>query len=336
MLKNSFTFFVFAFLTILCVRPVSAGGQLFDLTADTNGWKSDIGYGRNVRVFINPSFPCKGTELTFKFIDPKDGDYIATGDGNTGTYVLKDDGINGCSTYAKMASKNSETRQITVTGKNGDRVWEAPNAPVILVDFDGQYHAGNAYNGYNYRSSTENPYGSSINAVPTTLPVPSGSITVSVLSQERVAPYSRKVVIKWSSLDGNSIFYDIYATPSDEKNWEQLLSDQGGPSATLDIRADKDYFVKVQGCIRKVGNCVDSNVLFVPKTQNDDRTVITPKPIQSISTGPTNDTGQIEELNKKVSQLEGKLEESNKNQSALEQRINELVAFIKRLFPFFQ
>lgn len=43
----------------------------------------------------------------------------------------------------------------------------------------------------------------------------------------------------------------------------------------------------------------------------------------------------VEELNKKVSELEQKLEESQTRQNFLEERINQLMSFIKSIFPFF-
>lgn len=333
--KSLLIVFVFSVLATISIHPVSAGGQLFHLTADTNGWKSESGYGSTVRVSLNPDFPCKGTELTFKFVEPKDGDYIATGDGNTGTYVLQEDGVNGCSTYAKMISKNSETRKVTVTGKNGDRVWESPNAPVILVDFDGQYHADNAYNGYSYRSSTDNPYGDYTvsQASPTPYPKPIGDLTVRVLSQEPAPPYGRKVVLKWSAVEGGNIYYDVYGKAASDKGWLHLMPYQGGPSATVYVTATQDYMFKVHGCIQKVGNCVASNVLLLPKTQNEDGTMFNAKPIQSVTSSPE-DNQKVEELNEKVASLEEKLKKSQEKQSILEKTVQNLINLLQSVFPF--
>lgn len=46
------------------------------------------------------------------------------------------------------------------------------------------------------------------------------------------------------------------------------------------------------------------------------------------------DDKRVEELNKKVANLEAKLNESQKQQSFLEKRVNNLLALIKRFFPF--
>ncbi len=55
-----------------------------------------------------------------------------------------------------------------------------------------------------------------------------------------------------------------------------------------------------------------------------------------ISPSPTGENKQVDELNKKVNDLQNQLDQSKKTQSVLEQRISNLVDFIKRLFPFFK
>lgn len=341
MLKNSFAFFVFSLLAIVLTQPVYAGGQLISLYADTDGTTNNNGlYGRVLRVYINPTYPCKDTQVTFKFVDPKDGDYVMTGSGNA-TYTMGDRTSSGCNTYAKMGSKVQGVRQVSVDVRNGDNVWGSP--PVINVDFDGQSHGDNESNGYSYRSSIEDPYANNPYwnqyITPTAYPVTVGNLTVTMLSQQITPPHNRNVLLKWSALASsngeNSIFYSIYGKSTNSNQWKQLAFDQAGPSATVYIKGDEDYSIKVVGCIRKVGNCVDSNVLFLPKIQEEKRT-ITGQPIQIISSTPSGNNEKVEELNQKVSSLEGKLAESQKKQSVLEQRIGDLVSFIKRLFPFFK
>lgn len=59
-----------------------------------------------------------------------------------------------------------------------------------------------------------------------------------------------------------------------------------------------------------------------------------PKPEASPTLNP-NDK-KVEELNNKVNNLQNQLEQSKKTQGLLEQRINDLVNFLKKLFPIFQ
>lgn len=48
------------------------------------------------------------------------------------------------------------------------------------------------------------------------------------------------------------------------------------------------------------------------------------------------DNKKVEELNKKVENLENQLEESKRKQSALESRLNQVLSWIKSIFPFFK
>lgn len=318
-----------------------AGGQLVSLDADSYGsTNSDGTYGRIMRV-VSQAFPCEGTEVTFKFVDPKDGDYVMTSSGNATFVFTKDrqpyyqDGESVCGTTAKMGSKVLGERNVTVTVKNGNSVWADP--PVIKVDFDGQYHSDNFYNGYSYSSSQDHlsyrlthPQ---TTPNPTPYPAPTGTLTVNVLSQQIIQPNNRTVLLKWSALEGGSIFYDIYGKSTKDAGWQRLLSDQGGPSATVTIKANEDYSIKVQGCIRKVGNCVNSNELLLTKIHKQEGKVVIP---QVTSIAANTDNQQVEELNKKVGELEGKLAESQKRQNALELAFNNLVSWLKTHIPFFK
>lgn len=344
MRKNLLLFFVltlFALVSFTPVQPALAGGQLVSVYADPEGAVNNNGlYLRVIRVYLNPTIPCKGTTLTFHLSNSQDGDYITTGSG-TATYTMPEDrGDSGCNTYAKIGSMVKGVRQLTVDARNGDTRY---TGSAINVHFDGEYHSENesgGLDGYNYRSSTVDPYASNPYwnqyITPTAYPIPVGILTVTVLNQQ-VTLKGRNVTLKWSVLEssrpGNSVFYDIYGKYANDTEWKQLLLDQAGPSATVTIPSDIDYSLKVQGCIRKVGNCLDSNVLVLPKVEKQDGKPIIPE----VTSVPANgDIIQIDELNKKVTDLESKLAESQKKQSALEKTVNDLLSWIKSRFPFFQ
>ena len=57
---------------------------------------------------------------------------------------------------------------------------------------------------------------------------------------------------------------------------------------------------------------------------------------EQVTPTKADDSKKVEELNKKVADLEGKLDESQKKQSFLEARINDLVNFIRSIFPTFK
>lgn len=325
------TLLFLAFAT-LCASTVQAGGQLVSLYADNDGWINSM-YGRVIRVYINPAFPCKGTQITFKFVESKDGDYVTTGSGSP-TYTMSEDrNSSGCTTYAKMGTKNSEARMITVDVRNGDNVWSSP--PVIKVHFDGQHHLDDQTNDESYRSSTNDPYSGSV-VNPTSYPVPTGDLKVWLISQERVPPYGRNVTVKWETDEGDyDYYYDVYVRTADSSEWNKMKEYEEGPSATLNLRADKDYSIKVKGCIKKVGTCIDSNELSLLKLKSSE-TVVTKKVTGTLSTSYATDESnqKVEALNKKVDALQDQLAASQKKQNILEQRIDELIAFIKNLLPF--
>lgn len=328
-IKTSFlAAFMLTFLTLFSAPLTLAGGQLVHLTADTEGWStnSDL-YGRVMRVSLNPDFPCKDTEITFRFIEPKDGDVVSTEDGGA-TYTGREnttDYTTHCSTYAKLSSKVKGERLVTVDVKNGSRVWK--DSPVIMVHFDGEYHPDNHYGQYAYST----PKGSTvvINPTPPTNPFKDGKIEVRLLNQEMVSNSTRVVTIKWGAFGGSPTTSKIYGS-TDKTNWDFLVDDQRGPSASLKL-TNQDYFIKLNGCVHKYGTCVDSNVLFIPKLNTDSGNVIITPPPSSSPSGVEND-----DLAQKVASLEAQLAESKKEQSILEQRVNDLVNFIKNLFPFFK
>lgn len=199
------------FTLLVMVQPAFAGGPLVSLSADPSGWVSDAGYGTVIRFYLNTSsFPCKDSQVTFKFTDSQEGDYIMTSSG-TSTYTIQDDGSKGCNTYAKMASKKSGTRMVTAVVKNGDRTMVDPYVPIIKVDFDGQYHPDSSYNDYNYRSSTNNPY-SFLYATPT----PTATKLTTIPSNLRITqvettgdPNMRNVHIMWDPIP-EATAYNIY------------------------------------------------------------------------------------------------------------------------------
>lgn len=237
---------LFLLASLAAAPPVSAGGQLVYLSADSQGSEDNGVYSRIIRISLHPEYPCKGTEITFKFLDSKEGDYITTASGGP-TYVMTEDRqLTTCSTYAKFQSKALGERQVTVSVKNGNYKLNDDDNPVIKVHFDGKYYADSfydsSYNGQNYRSSPEDPY-RNFTANSSSSQPPSTNITVSPTS----APLT-----------------PVTVTPPAENN------------------------------------------------------IV------------------VEELNKKVESLQNQLEASKKQQSALEQRVNDLINFIKNLFPFFK
>lgn len=330
----------FSLFIFLPTSLVYAGGPVGSMYADTQGWTSDIGYGRNIRFFWGIGIPCSGVQVTFKFTDSQPGDYIMTSSGNDTVTI-----DSSCGVYAKMASKNSATRSVTAVVKAGDKTYTDPYVPTIKVDFDGQYHGDSAYNGYEYRSSVDDPLsnfrGGAVNPTPQVLPTIKDDIKVWLIDHR----YDRSVnkyggqlaTIKWTAVNvsGWKVLYDIYITGSNGQT--SVRESEQGPSATLYLDNDIDYKVWVKACINKVGNCKDSNTITISRVEKTNKQLASPSvnPMNLQSPAPTN-VQNSDQLNQKINDLQNQLDESKRNQSALEQEINSLVNFIKKLFPFFK
>lgn len=417
-------FFLLAYFVF--VSPVFAGGPHFSLYADSYGsTNSDGTYGRIMR-FVSQERPCEGTQVTFKFVEPKDGDYIMTTSGSATYTFTKDsppyyqDGQATCGTTAKMGSKTKGMRQVTFEVKN------SPEDPIINVDFDGKYYADNSYNGYNYWSSQDSPAyrlthnqsstpqtpsnlritqiettgdpnirnvhlmwnpisgvntyniyknaGSSyyyyttvdtnlyemkvnigstfyvaVTAKKDGLESPYSTVTTIDLANSKYIPpvtisntintwvlnqqldnNNRQVTLKWSAFGGNPGIFSVLAKSETNKtNWDKIAWEQRGPSVIVTI-PNEDYYLKMYGCADKYGNCTDSNILWLPKITIENGTVVVPSVV------PVTSNAKIDELDKKVNDLQNQLDQSKKTQSSLEQRINDLVSFIRKIFPFFK
>lgn len=73
-----------------------------------------------------------------------------------------------------------------------------------------------------------------------------------------------------------------------------------------------------------------------PKPTTAPQSSVTPEPKKEDQPKVTDNENNNEELSRKIANLEAQLAESEQKQSILAQRINDLVNFIKKLFPFFK
>lgn len=159
---------------------------------------------------------------------------------------------------------------------------------------------------------------------------PSATINAYIIKQE-LDGLKRAVTVKWGAFDGNPGTFSILVKAlSGESNWDKPAWELRGPSATVNI-PNEDYYLEVYGCMDKYGTCAASNIILLPKIQVKDGKAVVVSPIPLLSGDP-----RLEELNKKVNDLQNQLDQSKKTQSSLEQRINDLVSFIRKIFPFFK
>lgn len=172
-------------------------------------------------------------------------------------------------------------------------------------------------------------------------------IIVKVDSQVYNGGSKRTVYLSWSSVD-RAIVYKIYTRLSNVLNvWlGDPLEEATSTSTRIAIDAFQSYYVKVAACSDlDQQSCTYSPELFIPAMKDDKEAITTPKAGESGSTdypgfkesvvSDSSNTG-VDELNQKVQNLEKALAESKKSQSLLEQRLNDIVSWIKSLFPFFK
>lgn len=335
MQTNKVLWGLFLLTSLFFVPPVFAGGGLIEIvnTQGPNGGlfaKPGEAYILTFRVHLRNANPynssinwCKQCPAKIVFLNPQGGDIVNP---------LSDKTDDNGEIIAKMSSSAPYVRYAYAIATLPDgTVYEGSQ---VFLNFTGQllfYPESNnpIYNLPSNPNPTQNP---------TPTPISSSGVNVWLLSQQSFQPNGRQATIKWSAFDGNPGTFTIYGkSASNKNNWDKLLEGERGPSATIKIMVDEDYYIKVNGCQDKLGTCVDSNMLLVTKLKETDEKIVSPQnPNPTLFPAPSGDNKQVGELNKKVENLQNQLDQSKKTQSILEQRINDLVNFIKHLFPFFK
>lgn len=320
---------LFLLASLIFTSPVFAGGG----GVDTRVTNTDDRHANTVIVYFDPKlFTCKGMHVSFNFETPEDGDMIKGTNGDNTSTITADAQMGKkflrCSTHAIVYSKELKSNRILNISFNGANL---EGSRQIAVSF------GVIYNPNDRPllpwESEDSPNNSSS---------PSPNINIWVLNQEVVPLDSRRVTVKWGAFDGYPGTFTVYVKPAsneqvldsvNKNDWEEKFDGSKGPSATFSIRADQDYHIKVHGCMDKFGTCVDSNILLLPKIQIHENKVVYPSP--SAVTEPSSDS-DTEQLNQKMENLQKQLEESKQKQSALESRLNQLLSWIRSIFPFFK
>lgn len=339
---------VLFFLTL--VNPVSAGGG--DVYIDVAEAMNNDPHWAVVRAYIAPSIPCANIPVTFSFQQPKEGDIISTTtEGSvTGvitagyTVMIKGKQYPRCSTYAKIYAKDLEfNRILQVDAQIPDGRKESR---IVAVSFRPRYSGDRPEN-----EEVSLPWDDVVGTTPEPTPTPANlpvvspitvkTLTLAVLEQK---PYDspkgrmRKVLVKWYGDPVPSARYRIYfiqnayAKPGDA-GWTHTGQLYEGPSATIYLSADDDWYVRVEGCtIDSPQQCMRSTALLVPKYTGQAVSVYPTMPVVPSGAVQNED---IERLRNQVSSLEGQLAEAKQKQNALERVVENLIKFIRTVFPFF-
>lgn len=305
---------LFLLTSLIFVSPVFAGGGPVEFTVDSNqALNPGEQYIVHARVYADGPYPtyCKNCFIKLGLQNPQDADYIAQNSDAT-----NDEGR----IYAKVISKVPGNRTIYVSElRNTDGTRITANSTVLLK-----------YTGESISTPTPNPTST---PVPQPIILPTGSIYVKVGVQRYVEGPKRYVYLSWNKVEG-AVKYNVYARLSDMKGYGATIVGTGSLSSEIGINAFLDYYVKVDAC--NSAGCISSSEVFVPRMRkSEEGTIVAPSP-STVTTSPSPTNSNVEELNKKVENLQNQLDQSKKTQNVLEQRINDLINFIKRLFPFFK
>lgn len=311
---------LFLLANFVFVSPVFAGGFGIDHFVQGPNGASFASPGQaytltfGVHTHTQNLEPCKQCPTKIAFLNPQPGDIV-----NPVSDKTDDNG----EITVKVSSQVPYIRYVEAVATLPDRTVYGEGIPQVLLNFTGKDLP---------YSETNNPiYNLPANPSPAPSNRPNTAINAWLLNQKLIENNQREVTVKWSAFDGNPGTFSILGRlTSNKNNWDKLLEGQRGPSATVTI-PNEDYSIQMHGCMDKVGICANSNILLLPKIQIQDGKAIIQSPI-SLQPGDS----RVDDLNKKVNDLQNQLEQSKKTQSVLEQRINDLVNFIKKLFPFFK
>ena len=290
----------FTLLALFFTSLTFAGGG----GVDTRVTNTDDPHAITVIVHFDPKlFTCKGMNVSFNFESSEDGDIIKGTNGDNTSTITQEAWMGKtrlkCFTHAIVYSKElklNRTLNISFKGANLE------GSRKIAVSF------GVTYN-------------------PNDLPLlawenPSDS--------EPIAPTSATCTDtdggKNYEVVGSAVYTnnpDKILEEFDNCTSDNLLSEMVCNSST-DYRQNTESYYCPNGC--QDGACKK-------ELGNTDTTVPAPKIVDQpeVMDGDKNN----ELLEQKIANLEAQLNESKKDQSILAQRVNDLINFIKKLFPFF-
>lgn len=317
---------------------------------DTRITTGDDPHWQVLHVYFDPNlYTCKGMKVSFSFANPESGDVVSGLNGDNSSTITEDAhyvSANGkeylrCSTYVKVHSEQlipNRLFNLSFSGSNLD------GGKTIAMSFGSQY---------NFDSTSLLPWEWEYTPQPTAaVPTPysyfPSSLSLRITGQ---SPFTgpkgpmRHVFVDWTGEPGDNVYYRIYERPESDapagtEGWAYQDTTFAGPSGSVDLSANYDWYIRVDACTKTYPNkCISSPSVFlgklgpsvIPQTESTVPVIST-----ALSPAPTVFVDkQVEELNKKVNTLQDELNESKNRQNTLERTVASLLTFIRNLFPHF-
>lgn len=374
-IKSFFLPFLSVISLFFFTTPVLAGGWPVSTWSWDNpdAWRS--GYKLTyVRAHLAPDVTCKGTTVTFKYENPQSGDNVSAG-GENGSFtftenVSKYSKWNGqmipdCNTYAKFYSSNNALKTGIAEFKTADgQVYSARFALNFHLSTPGNTDSEEKYplpweEEYTRNMSTPSPVAS-----PTSYPKP--SIFPIMRAPEMIYPIDGQTLdlegaymFKVTKVAGASgylfgLFQDGVMVYENYRDNKTLSSD--GEFALWESNPFHAKFHEgvVKVMIRALVNnqWTDARTIFItlsPRVNKNPVPTLLPQPSSRPVLQPTPPTIPYQEiitvvtdssasavLQQKIEDLQKQLEQSAQRQSILEERLNQIINFIKSIFPFFR
>jgi len=341
---------VFSLISLLFLTtPVLAGGG----NAYINVTETDDPHWMIVRAYVNPAnVNCQGMTVSFNFLSPEDGDIVnGSNGGNTSTTSdAAYETVNGkqylrCSAYAKVYAKNFEMNRLFRVSFKGSNIDEYRD---FAVSFD-------QYNYPNYLVLLpweEIPIPSSmpIVAAPTMIyPQDNQTIDLEGAYLFKVKPAEGATGYLFGLFQDNVMVYENYRDSKTlssngefalwEANPAHVKFHQGNIKVMIRALVNKQWTDAREITVNlkpRGGNTPVQTTTALQQTPNPLVVPVPPvlKPPQQIIV--VSDSSASAALQNKVDELQKKLEESQQKQSVLEQQLNQIINWIKSIFPFFK
>lgn len=289
---------------------------------------------------VYSSQPCTQLNLRFSLKDFSAGDSIDTFPTPLdGTYITRhfqiDNGIykeitykEVCTSYSIVKSGRKSQRTAVVEAfVNGKQ--ETRETPLAFGDDDysKQIQGFGRYNDYDNSPQPD------------------------IMGEKYLGGPKREVSLQWQKIPW-ATKYSVYAREANAPAGSEIfLVDTDNTNAIIDIASDLNFYISVVACktndtckinqdsnytvyLSRMKNKVIGSTEVVNNTNNQTQTSNTPAPQVNTSSG--SNEKKVQELNDKVASLEAQVKVSDQKQNLLEEKINQLIAFIKSVFPFFK